>query len=256
MDTNLHHPYKVDLDVFEGPLDLLLHLIKKSDLDILDIPIHLILEQYLQYLNLMEEMNIDLAGDFLLMASELAHIKSKMLLPDHEQSAEDEAGEDPRGDLIKRLLEYQRYKEAAQDLLIRPMLGRDVFGQGKYQEEGDESESPMEVDLFSLIHCFYEILDKAPKGTVHQVHAERISVTDRIYEIMAQLKDMEVAAFSSLFEGQTTRERLIVTFLAILEMARMKMLKITQAEERSEIYLKPSFETAEVQDIAGNVTLQ
>jgi segregation and condensation protein A len=136
------------------------------------------------------------------------------------------------------------------------MLGRDVFGQGKYQEEGEEEESPMEVDLFSLIHCFYQILDKAPKGTIHEVHAERISVTDRIYEIMAQLKDIEVAAFSSLFEGQSTRERLIVTFLAILEMTRLKMLKITQAEEHGEIYIKPAFETAEVHDIAGKVTLQ
>ena len=256
MSLDLNHPYKVDLEVFEGPLDLLLHLIKKNDVDILDIPIALVLEQYLQYLNLMEEMNIDLAGDFLLMASELAHIKSKMLLPVEEQKSDDEEGDDPRADLIKRLLEYQRYKEAAADLLVRPMLGRDVFGQGKYQEELDEEEGPMEVDLFSLIHCFYEILDKAPKGTIHEVHGERISVTDRIYEIMAQLKDVEVAPFSSLFEGQSTRERLIVTFLAILEMARLKMLRITQAEERSEIYLKPSFETAEVQDIAGKVTLQ
>lgn len=256
MTLNFQNSYKVELEVFEGPLDLLLHLIKKNDVDILDIPIHLILEQYLQYLNLMEEMNIDLAGDFLLMASELALIKSKMLLPDHGELDEEEEGDDPRSDLIKRLLEYQRYKEAAQDLMVRPMLGRDVFGQGNYQEDDEEGESPMEVDLFSLIHCFYQILDNAPKGKIHEVQAERISVTDRIYEIMAQLKDVDVVPFSTLFEGQFSRERLIVTFLAILEMARMKMLKVTQAEERGEIYLKPSFETAEVQDIAGNVTLQ
>jgi len=114
----------------------------------------------------------------------------------------------------------------------------------------------MEVDLFALINCFYGILEKAPKGIMHEIQADRISVTDRIYEIMAQLKEAEVADFSSLFEGQRTRDRLIVTFLAILEMTRLKLLKITQAEEGGEIYLKPAFEVVDDQKIAGQVTLQ
>lgn len=256
MSLEMHHPYKVELDLFEGPLDLLLHLIKKNDLDIFNIPITPILEQYMHYLDLMEEMNIDLAGDFLLMASELAHIKSKMLLPDHGASEEEDEGEDPRTDLIQRLLEYQRYKEAAQDLMSRPMLGRDVFGHGAHQEEVGGEEAPMEVDLFSLIHCFYEILEKAPRRTIHEVEAERVSVTERIYELMAQMQSREMTHFSTLFEGQRTREMLIVTFLAILEMARLKMLKITQAEEGKEIYLTPSFEGVDSQTIAGKVTLQ
>lgn len=256
MSLDFHHPYKVDLEVFEGPLDLLLHLIKKNDVDILDIPVSLILEQYMNYLNLMEEMNIDLAGDFLLMASELAHIKSKMLLPSYDQEDAEEEGEDPRSDLIQRLLEYQRYKEAAQELSGRPMLGRDTFGHGVYHEDVDDEEGPMEVDLFSLISCFYEILEKAPKKTVHEIHGERISVTDRIYEIMAAFKDHEMIEFSRLFEGELTRERLILTFLAVLEMTRLKLLNITQTEARGEIYLRPSFESADIKDIAGNVTIQ
>ncbi|MDX1386407.1 MAG: segregation/condensation protein A, partial [bacterium] len=191
MSLEFHHPYKVELEVFEGPLDLLLHLIKKNDVDILDIPVSFILDQYMEYLSLMEEMNIDLAGDFLLMASELALIKSKLLLPNQGEGMDEDEGDDPRSDLIHRLLEYQRYKDAAQELVDRPMLGRDVFAQGVYQEDVDEEEGPMEVDLFSLISCFYQILEKAPKQTIHEVEGERISVTDRIYEIMALLKDQD-----------------------------------------------------------------
>src|SRR5262249_14415208 len=122
MTLETQSDYKVDLEVFEGPLDLLLHLIKKNDVDILDIPITLILEQYMEYLNLLDELNIDLAGDFLLMASELTHLKSKLLLPDHAEGEEEEEGGDPRAELIRRLLEYQRYKEAATALVSRPML--------------------------------------------------------------------------------------------------------------------------------------
>ena len=256
MSLEFHHPYKVELEVFEGPLDLLLHLIRKNDVNILDIPVSLILEQYMSLLDLMDEMNIDLAGDFLLMASELAHIKSKMLLPDQGADIEEEEGEDPRSDLIKRLLEYQRYKEAAQELSERPMLGRDVFHQGVYQEDVDEEDSPMDADLFSLINCFYEMLKKVPQGKAHEITGERISVTDRIYEIMDLLKEKEMVEFSKLFEGVVARDHMIVTFLAILEMGRLKMLGITQTEKAGEIYLKPNFESVDVKTLEGNVTIQ
>lgn len=248
--------YKVELEVFEGPLDLLLHLIKKHDVDILDIPVTLVLDQYMNYINLMEEMNIDLAGDFLLMASELAHIKSKMLLPKQEQGDLEEEEEDPRSELIKRLLEYQRYKEAATELTQRPMLGRDVFHQAGSAELLEPEEEIVEVELFSLISCFYEMLQKAPAKTVHEVSGESISVTDRIYEIMDGLKEKEMVAFFSLFENDKTRPQMILTFLAVLEMTRLKMLKITQAESLGEIYLKPHFENAKVEDVAGKVTIQ
>ncbi|MFO1463595.1 MAG: segregation/condensation protein A [bacterium] len=250
------HAYKVDLEVFEGPLDLLLHLIKKNDVDILNIPISLVLEQYMEYLNLLEELNIDLAGDFLLMASELAHIKSKLLLPDYDKKDEEEEGDDPRAELIRRLLEYQRYKEAATALASRPMLGRDVFSHNIPPDPIEEEESPVEVDLFQLISCFYEMLKKAPKQTVHEVRVERVSVTERIYELMDRLRGQSMAEFRSLFEGQATRERLIVTFLAVLEMVRMKVLHLTQNQTYGEIYLVPSFEGADLQNIEANVTIQ
>jgi len=256
MISEAEQPYKVDLEVFEGPLDLLLHLIKKNDVDIVDIPITLVLEQYMGYLGLLEELNIDLAGDFLLMASELAHIKSKMLLPD-QGTEEEEEDSDPRADLIRRLLEYQRYKEAAEALVKRPMLGRDVFTSSKVAEDfEDEEEGPLEVDLFNLISCFYEMLKKVPKTVIHEVHAERVSVTERIYELMDLLRTQTMVEFTRLFENDRTREKLIVTFLAILEMTRLKMLKINQSQNYGEIYLVPSFENAEVQNLEENVTLQ
>jgi len=256
MTPETQSDYKVDLEVFEGPLDLLLHLIKKNDVDILDIPITLILEQYMEYLNLLDELNIDLAGDFLLMASELAHIKSRLLLPDHAEGEEEEEGGDPRAELIRRLLEYQRYKEAATALVSRPMLGRDVFAHGISPEEIDEEESPVEVDLFQLISCFYEMLKKAPTATVHEVRAERISVTERIYELMDRLRGLKMVEFRQLFEGSETRDRLIVTFLAVLEMVRLKVLQVTQNQTYGEIYLVPVFEGADLQDIESNVTIQ
>ncbi|HCU25807.1 MAG TPA: segregation/condensation protein A [Deltaproteobacteria bacterium] len=247
---------KIDLEVFEGPLDLLLHLIRKNDVDVFDIPISLILEQYMGYLNLMEELNIDLAGDFLLMASELAHIKSKLLLPDHDEAGEEEEGEDPRAELIRRLIEYQRYKEAAVQLIARPMLGRDVFAAGTTPDPLEEEEAPMEVDLFQLISCFYEMLKKAPKTTVHEVRVERVSVTERIYELMDQLRRQSMVEFRALFAADATRERLIVTFLAMLEMVRLKVLQVTQNRNYGEIYLVPRFEDAGAELIEGNVTLQ
>ena len=194
MSLALHHPYKVDLEVFEGPLDLLIHLIKKNDVDILDIPIALVLEQYMEYIGLMEEMNIDLAGDFLLMASELALIKSRMLLPQDAQVDEIEEGEDPRSELIQRLLEYQRYKEAAQELIERPMLGRDVFLTNNPDIEVEsEEEAPIEADLFQLLSSFHKILQKAPKQKIHEVHAERINT---LFTVLQPVNwTIEVTAF-------------------------------------------------------------
>ena len=248
--------YKVDLEVFEGPLDLLLHLIRKNDLDIVNIPITLVLEQYMEYLNLLEELNIDLAGDFLLMASELAHIKSKLLLPDHKEGEDDEEGDDPRAELIRRLLEYQRYKEAATQLVERPMLGRDVFTHSVPIDPIEEEEAPVEVDLFQLISCFYEMLKKAPTTTVHEVRVERVSVTERIYELMDRMRGQQMVEFRALFEGQATRDRLIVTFLAILEMVRLKVLQVTQNQTYGEIYMVPVFEGGDLQNIEANVTIQ
>lgn len=240
MSFTPQHLYKVDLEVFEGPLDLLLHLIKKNDVDILDIPISHILAQYLQYLELMQELNIDLAGDFLLMASELAHIKSKMLLPQDQQVEEEEEGQDPRDELVRRLLEYQRYKEAAQNLQERPQLGRDTFVLEALGQEENEEEAPLEAELFTLMNCFLELLKKAPKKTVHEVTAERISVTERLYQLLEILKKKEVVAFAELFEGDKTRPQMIVSFLAILEMAKLKLIHVTQTSAQGELFIKAS----------------
>jgi len=256
MNAEAREPYKVDLEIFEGPLDLLLHLIKKNDLDIINIPIAFVLEQYMAHIELLEELNIDLAGDFLLMASELAHIKSKLLLPDQGESEEEETIEDPRADLIRRLLEYQRYKEAAGELMKRPMLNRDVFTHAPLGEEEEPEEEPVEADLFHLISSFYEMLKKAPKTTIHEVAVERVSVTERIYELMDFLREKPMVQFHELFESGATRERLIVTFLAVLEMARLKVLQVTQSENQGPIYLVPVFEAVDVQNLGEQVTLQ
>ncbi len=231
--------YKIELEIFEGPLDLLLHLIRKNEVEISDIPIVTILDQYMEYLNLMEELNIDLAGDFLLMASELAHIKSKMLLPAQEQDTDQEDEiEDPRTALIQRLIEYQRYKEAVEKIATRPMLNRDVFYRGAEIFEETESEPDIEVDVFQLIQSFQALLKKAPKRLVHEVGAERLSVSERIYELIDLLKAKDVTAFTEIFSKDSNREQMIVTFLALLEMTRLKLLRITQTEDCGEIYLK------------------
>src|SRR5262249_39773507 len=155
-----------------------------------------------------------------------------------------------------RLLEYQRYKEAASELASRPMLGRDVFAHGLAPEVLEGEETPVEVDLFQLVSCFYDLLKKVPKQTIHEVRVERVSVTERIYELMDRLRGQKMVEFKQLFEAEVTRERLIVTFLAVLEMVRLKVLQLTQNETYGEIYLVPVFEGAEVQNIAGNVTIQ
>ena len=236
---------KINLEIFEGPLDLLLHLIHKNELSISDIPITLILNQYNEYLDLMNELDIDIAGEFILMASELAHIKSRLLVHRYAESGEEE--EDPRADLMARLMEYQRYKLAAHWLIGRKLLNRDVFKRPKSPPPGDQTgeEELLEVEPFALLKAFHEILKKAPKDKAHEVETDRISVTDRIYEILEQLKNVESLPFESLFVSEITRGELVVSFLAILEMARLKMIKIYQMEERGAIRIKRCMEVEE-----------
>lgn len=221
--------YKINLKIFEGPLDLLLHLIKKNDLEISDIPISLILDQYMEYLGLMRELDIDLAGDFILLASELTHIKSQMLL---QRDDEGEEEPDPRADLVARLLEYQKYKRAAQWLNDQPLLFRDVYKRTNIDkpEELEQEDEAMEVEPFALLNAFHEILKRAPQGHIHEIEAERISVTDRIYQIVEQLKDKESILFEELFPSGYQRPDIIITFLAILEMARLRMVQIYQMD--------------------------
>lgn len=227
--------YKVKLPIFEGPLDLLLHLIKKNDIDPSNIPISELLGQYMEYVGLLQELNIDMAGEFILMAAELAHMKSKTLLPNAKP--EEEEGEDPRAELARRLLEYQRYKDAALALNQRALLGRDVFLRIPLPEETEAQEGPLEGDSFKLLTAFNDVLKRLKPEKAHEVLVERLSVTERIYQILDQLKLVKSMQFEILFEGLTTKAQCVVTFLAVLELARLKLVSTYQSEPLAPIHL-------------------
>jgi segregation and condensation protein A len=232
--------YTFRLEGFEGPLDLLLHLIQKNELDIFNIPIALITEQYLEYLQLMKVLNLDIAGEYLLMASTLLHIKSRMLLPKSSEEEEEE-GEDPRTELVRRLLEYQKYKQAAEELEKRPMLDRDVFIRLIPTELEEEPEGEkIEVNLFELLEAFQKVLERVKKETVHEVILEPISVEDKIEEILTLLeRENRSLAFHRLFPEQASRRVVVITLLAILELVKMKRIRIFQLAPFETIRLSP-----------------
>jgi segregation and condensation protein A len=222
-------PYTVRLEVFEGPLDLLLHLIQKNELDIANIPIALITEQYLEYLKLMKVLNLDVAGEYLLMASTLLYIKSRTLLPVSPDEEEGE-GEDPRAELVRKLLEYQKYKEAASELEKRPMLDRDVFIRSTSMETEDAGgEERVEVNLFELLEAFRKILARVKAEEFHEVVLDRLSVEQKVEEILSLLqREKRSMSFHLLFPEQATRRIIIITFLAILELVKMKLVRVFQ----------------------------
>jgi segregation and condensation protein A len=211
--------YRVKLDVFEGPLDLLLYLIRKNQIDIYDIPIAEITQQYLDMLDLMRTLNLDVAGEFLVMAATLTHIKSKMLLPSPPDSEGDEEEEDPRKELVDRLLEYERYKVAATSLEGKEILERDVFTR-KVIEDGEDEE--LELSIFELIEALQEVLKRSSHELVHEITLERISIEEKITQILDKLINAggEVE-FTSLFEGEPIKEVIIITFLAVLELIKI-----------------------------------
>jgi segregation and condensation protein A len=232
--------YRVTLPTFEGPLDLLLHLIQKHELNILDIPIGFITEKYVEYILMMEQVNIDIASEYLVMAATLAHIKSKMLLPTPpaDQDEAEEEQEDPRADLVRRLLEYQKYRLAAEQLGDRSVLGRDVFIRGG-TEVVDEGPAPLaSMSLFKLIDAFESILKRVEQHQGHQIDFERISITDRINQLSDILRQRPSVSFDELFSTDRSRADVIVTFLALLEMTRLKMTRITQESPYSQIYIE------------------
>ena len=226
--------YAVKLAIFEGPLDLLLHLIRQNEVKIADIPIAEISRQYLDYIEVMEELNIDVAAEYLLMASTLALIKSRMLLPAESDS---EAGEilDPRAELVARLLEYQRFKEAAEELAKRRRLGRDVFrAEAPGPEPTPEAEREIEVGLFELIEAFRSVLQEArDQRPTHEIEAEDVTVHDRMVHVMDFLEKVEKTEFTRIFESEgdgraPSRAVLVATFLALLELARLGALRLFQ----------------------------
>lgn len=235
--------YKVSLPTFEGPLDLLLHLCQKHELDILDIPIGFVTEKYLEYLAVMQLLDLDLASEYLVMAATLAHIKSKQLLPAPPPGQEDDATgeeEDPREALIRRLLEYQKYKQAAADLVSRGVAGADVFLRGMRLEEVVETGLPplAQVPLFSLVEAFQGVLERSKVKLSHDIVHERMTLTDRINELVDVLREKKRVQFEDLFEGQRTRFDLVITFLALLEMTKLRMTRLFQADPHAPIFVE------------------
>jgi segregation and condensation protein A len=224
--------YLVRLDSFEGPLDLLVHLIRKNEVSIYDIPIALITREYLQYVELMEELNLDTVGEFLVMAATLIHIKSRMLLP-RPDPGQDEAEEDPRDALVRRLLEHQKFKAAAELLHERAMLRGAQWTRpdGRVAAiAGDEYEPELEVDLFSLLAAFRGVLERARHRPRVLLPPEQISIEARIEQLLARLSETEACGFADLFADDDSRGGMIVTFLAVLEMIRLKLIRVFQTQ--------------------------
>ena len=238
--------FSVALPVFEGPLDLLLSLIQDHKLDIFDIPISFVTDRYLEYMNAAQALNIDLAGEYLLMAATLAHIKSRLLLPreQSEEASEGDLGPDPREELVRRLLEYQKYKDAGQRIGALPQLGRDVFVRRAKEdlplapEDAAYFKSP-ELSVYRLIELMARVLKERKIEIPHEVFVERLSIGDRISVITDRLRGDDRITFTSLFAdlGDRDRHRVVPTFLAVLEMARLKLIKVHQPERHSEIYI-------------------
>jgi segregation and condensation protein A len=250
--------FAVALPQFEGPLDLLLSLIQEHKLDIFDIPLSFIIEKYLEYMDAARALNIDLAAEYLLMAATLAHIKSRMLLPrDQAQEAPDgEAGPDPRQELVRRLLEYQKYKDAAARFGALPHLGRDVFTRRAREElplapdDAAYFKSP-ELSVYRLIELMDRVLRERKIEIPHEIFVERLSIGDRISVIADRLRIDERITFTSLFADLADRDRhrVVPTFLAVLEMARLKLIKVHQPERHAEIYLQRT-EAAAVEGVS------
>ena len=237
-------PCNVRLDTFDGPLDLLLHLIKENKVDIYDIPIADITKQYLEYIRVMKELNLEVAGDFLLMASTLLQIKSSMLLPSNDESRTDEEDDDPRAELIRRLMEYQQYKEAGALMGARALVGREVFTRPCPDADLPESEQEdelLELGLFDLVDAFRAVLARIPEENFHEVAmADALTIADSINEILTLLRERSTLEFVEVVGNDVTRERIIVTFLALLELCRLKMIRVFQNSCQGSLRLYPA----------------
>ncbi|HEX7283576.1 MAG TPA: segregation/condensation protein A [Vicinamibacterales bacterium] len=223
---------RIKVEAFEGPLDLLVHLIKKNQMNVYDIQISVITRQYLEYLDLLQELNLDVASEFLVMAATLIHIKSKMLLPRPETAAGDpEDAEDPRDALVRRLLEHQKFKAAAEMLHDKETLRSAQYGRPDSRIEdiaGEDYEPEIEVDLFSLLSAFKQVLERARERPPVLLPPEQISIETRIDQMLERLSETEACGFEDLFENDYTRADMIVTFLAMLEMIRLKLIRVFQ----------------------------
>lgn len=231
--------YQVKLDIFEGPLDLLLHLIKEDELNIYDIPIARITKQYFEYLDLMDHLNLEIAGEFLVMASTLTYIKSRTLLPQLESDEEEEDVLDPRKELLRRLIEYKKYKEAAGTLREREQEMANSHARSFTSEwDQDDADYLKEVSVFQLLGSFNEILKRAAIGDVYEVTLEDISVTEKMNLIMERLSEAPKLHFKDFFEGSHGRMELIGTFLALLELMKQMIIRVYQEREHGAIWVQ------------------
>lgn len=229
--------YKIKLEIFEGPLDLLLYLVKKDHLNIYDIPISKVTDQYLAYIELMRMLDLNIAGEFLVMAATLLQIKSKMLLPPEEDQLQ-EAEQDPREELVKRLLEYERFKEIADDLRQKEISQQDVFKRASPQELGPspkESEIYFEASIFDLISAFSKALQDVPKEIFYEVIKDEFTIEEKVHQILHLLLVKDSIALSELFGQTKNKIEIVVMFLAILELIRIKEIVARQKELFDEI---------------------
>ena len=237
-------PYQVRIENFEGPLDLLLHLIKKNEINIYDIPIAMIAQQYLSYIEAMKELNLTVAGEFLVMAATLLQIKSKMLLPVEESAEDDEDGPDPREELVRRLLEYKTFKEAARQLDTQERMWREIYSRPAVSlETGPESDDAMldNVGLFDLVDALQTILNRNPGKKLLEIIPDNLTVRDRMNVILEALEGQESIGFEALFEVSCHRLVIIVTFLALLELIRLRTVRVYQAENFGPILVSRTF---------------
>jgi len=227
---------KVFLEAFEGPLDFLLYLIKRQNLDIVNIPVARITEQYMRYIDLMDDLQLDLAGEYLLMAAMLAEIKSRMLLP--RPGEEDEDEDDPRAELVRRLQEYERYKQAAEELDNLPRYEREIFGTIVEFPDRKSSQQEPEVAMQTLLKAFAEVLARADMYTHHRIQREALSVRERMIMILDKVNAEDFTDFKELFAIEEGRGGVIVALLAILELLKDALIEMVQNENNGPIYIK------------------
>ncbi len=227
---------EVFLEAFEGPLDLLLYLIRRQNLDILDVPIAQITSQYMEYIDLMKDMRFELAAEYLVMAAMLAEIKSRMLLP-RPPSEETEEG-DPRAELIRRLQEYERYKKAAEDVDELPRVGRDVFETSAQAPDLKLIKAHPDVDLKEVLLAFHDVLRRADMFANHQIQRETLSVRERMSNVLGTIGPDKFTEFTTLFDASEGRLGVVVTFLAVLELIKEGLIELIQTENFGPIYIK------------------
>ncbi len=238
---------EVFLEAFEGPLDLLLYLIKRQNVDILDIPLAHITEQYMEYVELMKTLHLELAAEYLVMAAMLAEIKSRVLLPRPKQDEEDE--DDPRADLIRRLQEYEQFKKAAEELDELPRMGRDFFTVSAKKPELRINKPDPELDMKEILLALRDVLKRAEMFSSHQISFEALSVREKMGKVLEQLSAQSFCDFSQLFSPEEGRMGVVVTFLAIMELAKESLLELIQTETYGPIHVRAKVDESSVDEL-------